>query len=85
MATELITIERFRDLPEALLAKGMLESAGITCFLADTELVRTDWLWSNLIGNMRLQVRAEDVDDALALLHEPIPPTFTHRRLRRRL
>jgi Putative prokaryotic signal transducing protein len=72
----LITVERFRDLPEALLAKGKLESAGIPCFLADTELVRTDWLLSNLIGNMRLQVRAEDAEEAVALLHEPIPATF---------
>ena len=60
MAGNLVTIERFRDLPEALLAKGKLESSGIRCFLADSELVRTDWLWSNAIGNMRLQVRAED-------------------------
>jgi hypothetical protein len=74
---DLITIERFRDLPEALLAKGKLESAGIDCFLADTELVRTDWLLSNLIGNMRLQVRAEDAEEAVSLLHEPIPATFT--------
>jgi hypothetical protein len=74
---DLITIDRFRDLPEALLAKGKLESAGIPCFLADTELVRTDWLLSNLIGNMRLQVRAEDAEEAVALLHEPIPATFS--------
>jgi Putative prokaryotic signal transducing protein len=73
---DLITIERFRDLPEALLAKGKLESAGIPCFLADKEVVRTDWLLSNLIGNMRLQVRAEDAEEAVALLHEPIPATF---------
>jgi hypothetical protein len=77
VADELVTIERFRDLPEALLAKGKLESAGIYCFLADTELVRTDWLWSNLIGNMRLQVRTEDAAEAVALLHEPIPATFS--------
>ena len=77
LPSDLITIERFRDLPEALLAKGKLESAGIACFLADTELVRTDWLWSNLIGNMRLQVRAEDADDAMAFLREPIPASFT--------
>jgi hypothetical protein len=72
----LVTIERFRDLPEALLAKGKLESAGIRCFLADSELVRTDWLWSNAIGNMRLQVRSEDASDALALLREPAPEFF---------
>ena len=76
MSADLVTIERFRDLPEALLAKGKLESAGIRCFLADSELVRTDWLWSNAIGNMRLQVCPEDVADALELLHEPAPEIF---------
>ncbi len=76
MSGNLVTIERFRDLPEALLAKGKLESAGIRCFLADSELVRTDWLWSNAIGNMRLQVRSEDAHEALEILHEPAPEIF---------
>ncbi|MGC2539667.1 MAG: hypothetical protein WA372_00605, partial [Candidatus Sulfotelmatobacter sp.] len=40
---ELVTIRQFRDLPEALLAKGSLESSGIECFLADENLVRLDW------------------------------------------
>lgn len=74
--TELVTIERFRDLPTALLAKKKLESAGIHCFLADSELVRTDWLWSNAIGNMRLQVRPEDAKEAIEILHEPAPEIF---------
>src|SRR4029077_18975842 len=39
---ELVTVRKFRDLPEALLAKGSLESAGIECFLADENLVRLD-------------------------------------------
>jgi hypothetical protein len=76
VSADLVTIERFRDLPVALLAKGKLESAGIRCFLADSELVRTDWLWSNAIGNMRLQVRSEDAADALEILHEPAPEIF---------
>ncbi|HET7205517.1 MAG TPA: hypothetical protein VFI95_02955 [Terriglobales bacterium] len=76
LETNLVTIERFRDLPEALLAKGKLESAGIRCFLADAELVRTDWLWSNAIGNMRLQVRPEDAKEALEVLREPPPEIF---------
>lgn len=76
MAETLVTIERFRDLPEALLAKGKLESAGIECFLTDAELVRTDWLWSNAIGNMRLKVRREDAAEALELLDEPAPEIF---------
>jgi hypothetical protein len=69
---ELITIRQFRDLPEALLAKGSLESAGIECFLADENLVRLDWFISNFIGGIKLKVRAPDADNAQKLLDEPI-------------
>ena len=79
--SNLVTIERFRDLPEALLAKGKLESAGVQCFLADSELVRADWLWSNAIGNMRLQVKSEDVQEALSILREPPPEIFLEQEV----
>ena len=69
---ELVTIRQFRDLPEALLAKGSLESAGIECFLADENLVRLDWFISNFIGGIKLKVRAPDAPDAQKLLDEPI-------------
>jgi hypothetical protein len=69
---ELVTIRQFRDLPEALLAKGSLESAGIECFLADENLVRLDWFISNFIGGIKLNVRTADAEDAQKLLDEPI-------------
>ena len=69
---ELVTIRQFRDLPEALLAKGSLESAGIECFLADENLVRLDWFISNFIGGIKLNVRPADVENAQQLLNEPI-------------
>ncbi len=69
---ELVTIRQFRDLPEALLAKGSLESAGIECFLADENLVRLDWFISNFIGGIKLNVRAADETNARTLLDEPI-------------
>jgi hypothetical protein len=69
---ELVTIRQFRDLPEALLAKGSLESAGIECFLADDNLVRLDWFISNFIGGIKLNVRAADATNAQNLLDEPI-------------
>ncbi len=69
---ELVTIRQFRDLPEALLAKGSLESAGIPCFLADENLVRLDWFISNFIGGIKLNVRSADVENAQNLLNEPI-------------
>ena len=77
MTESLVTVARFRDLPEALLAQGKLESCGIPSYLADSELVRTDWLYSNAIGNMRLQVKPEDAEEALALLEEPPPESFS--------
>ncbi len=69
---ELVTIRQFRDLPEALLAKGSLESAGIECFLADENLVRLDWFISNFIGGIKLNVRADDETNARKILDEPI-------------
>jgi hypothetical protein len=69
----LVTIRKFRDLPEALLAKGLLESAGIECFLADDNLVRLDWFISNAIGNMRLQVGEDDAEAAMGILDQPVP------------
>jgi hypothetical protein len=69
----LVTIRQFRDLPEALLAKGSLESAGIACFLRDDNLVRLDWFISNFVGGVKLCVRPEDVSTAEALLDESIP------------
>lgn len=69
---ELVTIRQFRDLPEALLAKGSLESSGIECFLADENLVRLDWFISNFIGGIKLKVRLPDVINAQKLLDEPI-------------
>jgi len=65
---DLLTIRQYRDLPEALLAKSALESAGIECFLGDDNLIRMDWLWSNLLGGIKLRVRQEDAIVASRLL-----------------
>jgi len=69
---ELVTVRQFRDLPEALLAKGCLESVGIGCFLGDDNLVRLDWFISNFIGGIKLNVRTADAANAQKLLDEPI-------------
>lgn len=72
----LVTIRKFRDLPEALLAKGGLESAGIECYLADDNMVRMDWFISNLLGGVKLQVKLPDAPAAAELLDQPIPEDF---------
>src|SRR5579871_2326592 len=68
----LVTIRQFRDLPEALLAKGSLESTGIECFLRDDNLVRLDWFISNFVGGVKLGVRPEEFIKAQQILNEPI-------------
>jgi hypothetical protein len=73
---DLVVVRRFRDLPEALLAKGSLDSAGIECALADDNMVRLDWFYSNAIGGIRLLVDREDLDTAEQLLNQPIPENF---------
>jgi hypothetical protein len=70
---DLVTIRRYRDLSEAIVARGAIESAGIFCFLKDENLVRLDWQISNMIGGIRLQVAAADVEAAEAVLNQPIP------------
>jgi len=74
--SNLVTLRQFRDLPEALLAKGALESAGLQCFLADDITIRMDWLWSNALGGIKLCVKSEDADAATQMLDQGIPEGF---------
>ena len=73
---DLIVVRQFRDLPEALLAKGSLESAGIEAFLGDDNMVRMDWFISNLVGGIKLCVRPADADAAMEILSQPVPAGF---------
>jgi len=73
----LATVRKFRDLPEALLAKGSLDSAGVESYLVDDNMVRMDWFISNFIGGIKLQVRPEDAAAASQILDQPIPEGFS--------
>jgi hypothetical protein len=61
-------VRRFRDLPEALLAKGLLDSEDIKCFLSDENTVGMNWMWSNALGGVRLWVREDDLAESAVLL-----------------
>ena len=71
-----VMIRRYRDLPEASIAKSILDSAGIESFLIDDNLVRLDWFYSNLIGGIKLLVREEDAETAGKLLDQVVPEKF---------
>lgn len=65
-----VRLRRFRDIPDALLAQSILDSAEIECFLFDENVIRMNWLWSNLVGGIKLIVKAEDASDALEMLDQ---------------
>jgi len=69
-SSRLVILREFRDLPDALLAKSILESAGIECFLYDENTIRMDWLWSNALGGVKLSVKEEDALAASELLDQ---------------
>jgi hypothetical protein len=69
---DLVVLRAFRDVPEALLAKGRLETSGIECFLADENMVRMDWFISNLLGGVKLLVQPSDFSQASRILSEPV-------------
>jgi hypothetical protein len=73
---ELVTIRKFRDLPEALLAQGRLESSGIESFLFDENMVRMDWLISIMLGGVKLKVEAADVEIAEEILNQEVSNDF---------
>jgi hypothetical protein len=74
----LVTVQRYRDLAEAFLGRSLLESAGIPAWVADENLVRMDWFYSNLVGGMRLQVDERDEAAARKILEEKAPGTITY-------
>jgi hypothetical protein len=72
-----VTVDRFRDLSTAIVARSALEAAGILCFLRDENTVRMDWQISNFIGGMRLQVLEQDFEAAEEVLRGLVMDTGT--------
>jgi hypothetical protein len=83
-ADDLVTIDRFIFIAEAEIARATLEAAGIDAVLTDENIVRMSWGDAQAHGGVRLQVRAEDAEEAQAILAEtnleaettPSPQTF---------
>ena len=75
-ARQLLTVRRYRDLSEAIVARSLLEAEGIEALIQDENLVRLDWAYSNLVGGIRLQVDGKDTAAAEEVLARPIPPTI---------
>lgn len=66
----MITIATFSKPEEAHLLRMRLEANGIPAFVQDENLVQMDWLYSNAIGGVRVQIYEEDIPQAKELLKQ---------------
>lgn len=68
---QLVTIATFHNEAEFLLARARLESAEIECFALNENMLRiAGW---HMHGGIKLQVREDDAEDALAILRHEMP------------
>ncbi len=64
------TILTFTYLSEVYVIKGRLESEGVECFIKDELTTQVNPFYSNAIGGIKLQVKANDLDRAIQILKE---------------
>ncbi|MDR3087313.1 MAG: DUF2007 domain-containing protein [Azoarcus sp.] len=67
----LVTIATFSFPHEAHLAKALLDAMGIPSFIADEHTINAQWLWSDAMGGVRLQVPEQFAAQAQDVLNEP--------------
>ena len=73
MLMALSTVAIFREPYQAYLAKARLEAEDIEAFVVDEYYVGVNWLVSNAIGGVKLQVDERDFTSADEVLHEELP------------
>ena len=77
MTEKMVTIGSYSTPYEANMVKSQLESAGIPVFIADEFTIGMNWLYSNALGGVKVQVPeslALEAQELLATEFE-IPPT----------
>ena len=52
----------------AYLLRARLEGSGITAYVRDEYLITLDWLYSNAVGAVKVDVSDEDYEKALEIL-----------------
>lgn len=68
MTENLVTIGSYSTPYEANMVKSQLESAGIPVFVADEHTVGMNWLYSNALGGVKVQVPESLASEAQSIL-----------------
>jgi len=64
----MVTVATFLKVEDAHLLRMRLEAGGIPAYLRDENTIQWDWLYSNMLGGVKVDVADEDVDAAKAVL-----------------
>jgi hypothetical protein len=64
----LVTIASYSTPFEASLVRAKLEAFDIGVNLVDANTVGVNWLWSNVLGGVKVQVAESEAEDALRIL-----------------
>jgi rubredoxin len=67
------TIATFSKPEEAHLFRTRLEAVGIPAFVQDEHIIQMDWLWSNALGGVRVQIADDDLGEAREFLAADSP------------
>jgi hypothetical protein len=65
---QLVTLATFWSPAEAHVVRLGVEAAGVRVYLADEQTIAMDWLLSNAIGGIKLQVAERDLERAREVL-----------------
>lgn len=68
----LTTIATYSLPYQAQIARAKLDSEGIPAFIADEQTINMQWLYSNAMGGVRLQVPRSYSQQAIELLNEDL-------------
>ena len=66
----LVTVARYSLPYEAHIARALLDSEGIPAFVADEHTINMQWLYSDALGGVRLQVPEAFAEAAASILNE---------------
>lgn len=67
---ELETLRVFDNYVTAHIIKSRLEVEGVFCVLKDENTITMNWLWSNALGGIKLQVKSSDFLRAEQILQD---------------
>jgi hypothetical protein len=73
-SSELVPLAQFGSEQEFLVARGLLEAAGIECFCSNLNFSRMTGIYNGMAGGITVRVRREELDDARAILNDPGRP-----------